>query len=184
MKPVTSSMIQNLMALTPDIPENQNILSQLDQLAGQLNVVEEPFTFTSTLAVAGAANALAAAAISAPVITPVDASAMFIIESQSYAANTANAAQTEGTHVYPQVTVMIVDTGTSKQWFDNPVLIPMVFGDGRFPFFLPKPRIVPANAQISVVYTNIDAAAGYNLRLAFNGYRLYSLGNNRQTFAT
>jgi len=178
MKPVTASSILNLIALTPDIPENQLILEQLDQLAGALNVVEEPYTYTNSLTAAGAANGIAAGATSGQIITPVDASAMFIIESQSYAANTANAAQTEATHIYPLVSVMCTDTGTSKQWFDNPVQIPMVFGDGRFPFFLPKPRIVPANAQISCVYTNFDAAAGYNIRLAFNGYRLYSLSRN------
>lgn len=178
MKPVTSRDIQNLIALTPDIEANQVILQQLDALAGALNVVEEPYTYSNTLTSAVGANALAAAAVSAPVITPVDASAMFIIENQTYHANTANAAQTEATHVYPLITVMIVDTGTSKQWFDNPVSIPAIFGDGRFPYFLPKPRIVPANAQISCVYTNYDAAAGYNIRLYFNGYRLYSLSAN------
>lgn len=178
MKPVTRQTIENLIALTPDIPDNQLILQQLDQLSNALNVVEEPYTYTNSLTTTGAANAIASGATSAQVITPVDASAMFIIESQTYAANTANAAQTEGTHVYPLVSVMITDTGTSKQWFDNPVQIPMVFGDGRFPFFLPKPRIVPANAQIACVYTNFDAAAGYNIRLAFNGYRLYSLNRN------
>ena len=176
MKPVTSSQIQNLIALTPDTPENQLILQQLDQLAGALNVVEEPFTYTNAIVAAGGANGIAAGATSAQVITPVDASAMFIIESQSYNANSLNATQTEATHVYPNCTVMCTDTGTSKQWMDNPVPVPSIFGDGRFPFFLPKPRIVPANAQIAVVYTNYDAAAGYNIRLAFNGYRLYQLG--------
>jgi hypothetical protein len=175
MKLVSAGDVKNLIALTPDTQENQVILQQLYQLAGALNVVEEPFTYTNQTAVAGAANALAAGAVSAQVVTPVDASAMFIIESQSYNANTANATLTEATHVYPLVSVMITDTGTSKQWMDNPVPIPNIFGDGRFPFFLPKPRIVPANAQIAVVYTNFDNAAGYNIRLAFNGYRLYSL---------
>lgn len=176
MRPVTSNQIWELINLTPDNQENQAILQQLHNLANALNVVEEPFTFTNNLVAAGAANALASGATSAQVITPVDSAAMFIIESQSYAANTLNAAQTEATHVYPLVSVMITDSGTNKQWFDAPVQIPTVFGDGRFPFVLPKPRIVPANAQIACVYQNFDAAAGYNIRLCFNGYRLYSLG--------
>ena len=177
MKPVTSADIQNLMALTPNIPENETILQQLDMLAGSLNVVEEPYVYTNSLvsAAGGATNALAAGAISAQIITPVDSSAMFIIESQVFAANSLNAAVTISTQVFPLVSVMITDTGTSKQWFDNPIQIGMVFGTGQFPFYLPKPRIVPANAQIGVIYTNFDTAAGYNLRLGFCGYRLYSL---------
>lgn len=180
MKPLSSNDIANLIALTPDIPENQTILQQLDVLQGALNVVEEPYTYTNAITAAGAANGIAAAATPGAVITPVDASAMFIVESQTYNANTANAAQTEATHVYPNVTVMITDTGTSKQWMDQPVPIPSIFGDGRLPFFLPKPRIVPAAAQISVLYVNYDAAAGYNIRLAFNGYRLYQLSGGRR----
>lgn len=176
MRPVTAATMRELINLTPDIPENQVILNQLTDLANSLNVVEEPFTFTNNLVVAGAANAIASGTTSAQVITPIDSSAMFIIESQSYAANSLNAAQTEANHVYPLVTVMITDSGTNKQWFDAAVQIPAVFGDGRFPFVLPKPRIVPANAQIACVYQNFDAAAGYNIRLCFNGYRLYSLG--------
>lgn len=177
MKPITAQDIKNLIGLTPDIPENETIINQLLQLSQALNVVEEPYTYTNTLTAAAAANGIAAGITSAQITTPVDASAMFIVESQTYVATTNNGAMTEATHVYPLVTVMITDTGTSKQWFDNPVPIPAVFGDGRFPFFLPKPRVIPANAQIGVVYTNFDAAAGYNLRLCFNGYRLYSLGN-------
>lgn len=176
MKPVSSAMIQNLMALTPDLPENQLILQQLDQLAGALNVVEEPYSYTNAITATGAANGIAAGVTAPQVITPIDASAMFVIENQTYNCNSLNATQTEATHVYPNCTVMCLDSGTSKQWMDNPIPIPSIFGDGRFPFFLPKPRIVPANSQISVTYSNYDAAAGYNIRLAFNGYRLYQLG--------
>lgn len=176
MRPVTSQQIQDLMTLTPDTPENQVVLGQLEALASSLNIVEEPYSYMNTLTAVGALSSLAAGAVSAPVITNIDASAMFIIENQTYMANTANAAQFIGaTQPYPLVTVMIIDSGTSRQWFDNPVAIPMLFGDARQPYILPKPRIVPANSQISVVYTNFDAAAGYNLRLAFNGYKLYSL---------
>jgi hypothetical protein len=181
MKPVTANRIFDLLAITPQLQENQVIIEQLQLLANSLNVVEEPFTYTNNLAVAAGANAIAAGVTSAQIITPVDASAMFIIESQSYSANSLNATQTEATHVYPNVSVMITDTGTSKQWMDAAVPIPSIFGDGRFPFFLPKPRIVPANAQIACVYTNFDAAAGFNIRLAFNGYRLYSLGRASQS---
>lgn len=184
MRPVTSAQIQNLIGLTPDIPENNLILQQLDALASALNVVEEPYTYTNAIQVAGAANGIAAGITPAAVNTAVDASAMFIIESQSYNCNTNNAAQTEATHVYPNCTVLIVDSGTSKQWMDFPVPIPSIFGDGRFPFFLPKPRIVPANSNIAVTYSNYDAAAGYNIRLAFNGYRLYSLSNQNNNFVS
>lgn len=181
MQIVTKRQILELMALTPNTPENQVILQQLDELAGALNVVEEPYSYTNTLTAAagGAANGIAAAGVSAPVITPIDASAMFIIENQTYHANVLNAAQTVGTSTCPLVTVMITDSGTSRQWFDNPISIPMIFGDGRQPYILPKPRVVPANSQISVVYTDYDAASGYNLRLAFNGYKMYSLGGRR-----
>jgi hypothetical protein len=173
---VNQQEIRDLMAITPNLPENDLILQQLDALAQELSVVKEVFTFTNAISAAAGANGIAAGVTSAPVATQIDASAMFVITAQTYHANSLNATQTfaVGT-TFPNCSVLILDTGTIKQWSDVAVPISSWFGVGANPFYIPEPRIIAANSQIVCTYVNFDAAAGFNIRLAFHGYKLYSL---------
>jgi hypothetical protein len=55
----------------------------------------------------------------------------------------------------------------------NPIPIPSFFGTGQLPFILPNPRLFMRNSTIQVAFTSFDAAAVYNIRLAFIGYKVY-----------
>lgn len=179
MKIVQRQEIEQMLAMTPDIAENEQVIIQLQALAEELQVVRQPWTYNMTLTGVGAANGIAALTTSAPVTVNIDASAMFQISTQSYWANTANAAVTSGTYVVPNCSVLLVDTGSGMQFSDVAVPIPAFFGNGQFPFVYPEPKIMAANSVLQGTFTNFDAAAGYNIRLAFNGYKIYALRASR-----
>lgn len=177
MKIVQRSEISQILAMTPDIQENSNVIQQLQYLERELCVVRQPWTYNIVLAGANgaAANGIATNTTSAPLSVLIDASAMFEICNQTYWANSLNAAVTSGTYVVPNCTVMLVDTGSGMQMMDVPAPIPAIFGSGQFPYVLPEPKIMAANSGLQATFTNFDAAAGYNIRLCFNGYKIYSL---------
>lgn len=89
----------------------------------------------------------------------------------------ALAAQLSGTLVIPLVTVQIVDTGSGRQLFSQPIPIPALFGSGMLPHILPVPRIFKARTNIALQFANYDAAATYNIRMAFEGSKIFSLGS-------
>ena len=175
MKIVERSEIEQLILMTPDTPENAGVLNQLEYLANQLKIARQPWTYAMTLTGVGAANGIAALTTSAPVITAVDASAMFEIVNQTYLANSLNATLTRATAVVPNCLILLTDTGSGVQFSDVAVPIEALFGNGQFPYVLPEPKIMAANSSISGVFTNVDAAAGYNIRLCFNGFKIFSL---------
>lgn len=91
-------------------------------------------------------------------------------------ADIAAASQLEGTRVLPLVTLQIVDTGSGRQIFSSPVAMGALFGTGQLPFILPVPRIFKARTNISLSFTNYDAAVTYNLRNAFIGNKIFQQG--------
>ena len=91
-------------------------------------------------------------------------------------ADIAHAAQTAANRVIPLCTMQIVDSGSGRQLFSNPVALGALFGDGTLPHILPVPRIFKARSSISITTVNYDAASTYNIRLAFEGTKLFTLG--------
>lgn len=164
--------IQALLNVTPDTPDNQQLISTLMDLLSAAKVEKYPFTYNAVFWTTGAANNIAAGAV-ATANVQIDAGSPFLIVSQSYDANTANAARASGTYVVPNAIVLLTDTGSSRTLMDVATPIPNIFGTGQFPYILPVPKLMQANSQLQVQVTNIDAAAGYNIRLSFNGYKLY-----------
>lgn len=169
--------LEQLLQMLPNVQANDSAIMTLQDWIAQSKVERQLYSYNNNLVAAagGAANGLAAGAVSAAVLTNVDASAMFLWTSTSYQANTLNAAQTGATRVYPNASVMIVDQGSGRQMMDVSTPITSIAGDGQFPYILPEPRLIGANSTLSVVYTNYDAAAGYNLRLTFNGFKIFRL---------
>ena len=104
----------------------------------------------------------------------IEADSIFILQKLAYHADIAAAAFTDSTRPVPNVTVQLTDTGSGRQLFNEPIPIPSIFGTGQLPGILPNPRLFERNSTIQVAYTNFDAAATYNIRLAFVGYKLYS----------
>lgn len=171
---INTQEIDSLLALATQ-QDDAGLIAMLQDLRGHACVERVLWSYTNILTAAAGANALAAAAVSAPVGTQIDASAMFLWISTCYFATTANAAQGANTRVVPLVTVLIVDQGSGRQLMDNPVPVDSIAGNGQFPYVLPEPRLIAANSTIQFTYTNFDAAAGYNIRMTLNGYKIYKL---------
>lgn len=118
------------------------------------------------------ADALAAGGNANDIIN-IEADSNFLLQKLAYYATIADAAFTDSTRPVPNVTVQLVDSGSGRQLMQNPVPIPSFFGTGELPFILPNPRLFLANSTLQIAYANFDAAAAYNIRLAFIGYKVY-----------
>jgi len=105
----------------------------------------------------------------------IQADSDFVLQKLQYHADIAGAAVNDSTRVVPNMSIIITDTGSGRQIMESAVPIPSLFGTGRLPFILPTPRLFLARATINLVVTNFDAAATYNVRLSFTGYKLYNL---------
>jgi len=114
---------------------------------------------------------------SAAVPTPVgnikfDTSSDFEVQYMLCSADIAAAAQTDSSRVIPLVTLMISQSG-GNNWYESPIPLSLIMGDGRLPFVLPEPIIVPANSQLTFQFARYAAAVDYNLRMVLYGRKLY-----------
>lgn len=171
---IDKDMIRDLLDQTPDIPANYATRTAMMSLLTAKNVQPIPYTYNAVYQLAGANNFLAAGALNVPVQITIQSDAPFLIINQTYDANTANAARTIGNYVVPNASVILQDTGSGMQMMDQAVPIPAIFGTGQEPFMLPQPKFLAAKTTLQVLVSNYDAAAGYNIRLSFNGVKLYS----------
>jgi hypothetical protein len=104
----------------------------------------------------------------------MDADSDFKLSKLTQMSDIAGAAQTESSAVIPLVTMDIVDAGSGRKLFSNPIPMGAIFGAGRLPFILPVPRIFTARSSISVTLANYSNATTYNIRLAFIGAKLFA----------
>lgn len=170
MEQVTNSDLRALMNSLPRIRENEPIRDQINTLMKKGRVIRDPFTYNATF--------LAIAPAAAPVANVnIQADSAFLIQSHTYVADIAAATQTDATRVIPSVTVLLTDSGSGRQFMDAAVAVGALFGTGLFPYVLPQPRLMAARSNLVVQATNFDAAATYNLRLYFNGVKLFSLND-------
>lgn len=104
----------------------------------------------------------------------VDASAAFMAIAAVAFADNAAAAQEQATRILPLVTIAIKDGGSGRDWQDRALPVPMVAGDGQFPYFFPEPRLIEPNSSITAQFTNYDAAVTYtNLYYTLIGYQIF-----------
>lgn len=169
---ITKDTLRTLLDQTPDTQQNARVRQALVSLITRKSVQPVPYTYTANYTAAGAANGLAAGVVNAVVNVPIQADADFLILNQTYSVNSLNAAATRATTPVPLVSVTLIDTGSGYQWMDSPVDVDEIFGNGQFPYVLPNPKLMVAKSTLQVLASNHDAAAGYNLRLAFNGVKL------------
>lgn len=87
----------------------------------------------------------------------------------------AGAAQTDSSQVVPQVTVQIIDSGTGRNIFQNPIQVTSFFGlKSGLPFILPVPYIFKARSNLAFAVSNYSAAQDYtNLRLSLIGSKIF-----------
>lgn len=168
MRPLSSQDFQNLAALVPQGPQSAQLMGALNQLAQEAAVFKLPYTYNAvfaTLATGGTQQST----------IQIDASAPFLIISSTFRADLAGAAQTSGTYIWPNVTVSLTDTGSNRQLMDQGVPLTSIFGNGMFPYLWPEAKLMAANSGLQVQVTSQEAVSTPNLRLAFHGYKLFSL---------
>lgn len=102
----------------------------------------------------------------------IDTDADFEVQYIGCAADIAGAAQTDSTRVIPLVTLQLVQSG-GNPLMPQPVALSLLMGDGRLPFILPEPLILPANTNLTCNFGWFAAATDYNLRLVLIGRKLY-----------
>ena len=91
----------------------------------------------------------------------------------TYFADIAAAAQTDSSRVIPLVDILLTDTGSGRQLTNAPLPIPLIFGTGEIPFILPVIQTIKANSNVTVSFTNFDAAATYNVTIALIGRKVF-----------
>lgn len=103
----------------------------------------------------------------------IQADSSFKWTAAAFYADIAAAAFTASAQPIPNVTIQILDTGSGRQLFQDPIPVPSVFGSGQLPFILPVPRIFKARSAIQLTAANFDAAVDYNLRLMLIGTKIF-----------
>jgi hypothetical protein len=114
-------------------------------------------------------------------IFQIEADSYFYMNAFSYTADVAGAALTESTNVIPLVSIILNDSASGRNLMANAVPLPSIFGDGKRPFRLPKPRRVAPTAQITATLTNYSAGTTYDLWVTLSGFKVYA---NQQITST
>ena len=82
------------------------------------------------------------------------------------------------TLIVPNVTILIVDSGSGRALMNNAApLASVACAESTTPIDLPWPKIFTRNSQVTVTLTNFDvAAATNNLRITLAGRKIFSKG--------
>lgn len=116
----------------------------------------------------------------APLITglAVGASSQSVIQIQSdsdfaltYMSGTVVVAGVAVTN--PVSTIQITDNGTGKTFFSNPTLFGLVLGSSGTPFYLPAPRVIAPNTNVTLAITNVAGAGAGDYYMSLMGARIY-----------
>jgi hypothetical protein len=139
------------------------------QNVGGARVREEFFTYST-----GRLAALATGASSTTNIQ-IQADSDFVIEKMTYDADLAGVARTVNSEIIPNVLVLLTITGSGLTLTSVPVPLNTLFGNGKLPFILPYPRLLPASSVLQVLLTSYEAASAPSLTLNFVGRKRYAL---------
>jgi hypothetical protein len=103
----------------------------------------------------------------------IDAGTDFYWIGTTVQADIAEAALTESTDIIPLVTLLINDTGTSRNLSNAPVPMGSICGDGKRPYRLVRPRLFRANSIINLTFVSYVAAGTTygNIFFTMHGYR-------------
>lgn len=157
-----------LLSMLPNLPENASVYDALQQMRNESGVERQPYNFTLTF------TAIPAGTTPASQSFLIDSSSPFMLVSQVFEADLAGVAQLAGTQIFPNVGVVIQDQSSNRNWQNAAVPVTSWFGIGQRPYFLPQPRLIPANTTILVTVNSFEAAATPTVRLTFQGYRYYT----------
>lgn len=169
MRMPTTQDIQRMLDAVPNLPENAMIHAMLVDMLNESRVSREPYTFPVNFSNVTAGS-------TAPVGNfQVDASSPFMLIQQNYVCTPYPVTvMTQATRLIPNMQIQITEQSSNRNWQSAAVPVSAIFGTGENPWFLPQPRLIPANTTVSVTVNNFDSAQAYSLYLSFIGFRLYS----------
>lgn len=84
---------------------------------------------------------------------------------QQTANDTINSAQS--------ILVQMTDTGSGKKYFNQPTLLPIMAGQGGYPFMLPAPRVLNPNTILQIDVQNLMNISFVGIFFAFHGARIF-----------
>jgi len=73
----------------------------------------------------------------------------------------------------PAVLVQITDEASGRTWLNQPAPLPMIAGQGGFPFLLTSPRVVKPRSTLSVRAISAQAQSFSGFYFTFHGSRIY-----------
>ncbi len=169
MRMYSAQDFQNIIGLLSNDPSNAQAYAALMAMMNEQKVSREPYVFpVSFLALAASTQAPVGSFF-------VDASSPFMLVQQNYFASpNPILISTQATQIIPSCTVQITEQSSNRQWQSAAVPVTSIFGTGQNPWFLPQPRLIPANTTVSVTVANQDTVDDLNLTLSFIGFRLYA----------
>lgn len=117
---------------------------------------------------------LAAGATANPVNVLIDSGSDFMWQQGCYQFDLANAAYTYSTRPIPNMSVLINDSGSSRNLQNSAVPVEQWFGPVEKPMTLLLPYLFNGAATVAFTLTNTDAAVNTgNLRLSLKGQQIY-----------
>lgn len=120
-----------------------------------------------------------AAAASTTTSIQIEADSDFMIEklTQYTLTTLAEVPQFAGSSYVPDVTIMLIDTGSGRQLMNIPLPAFNIFGTAQLPFVLPKPRRLFARSTLSVQVANLNTSQSYAyIYLTFTGRKIFTRG--------
>lgn len=91
----------------------------------------------------------------------IDAGTDFLWIATTYQSNvSATAATSISGQIAPLISLLITDTGATKNLMNSPVPINTIAGQGEFPYRLIEPRLFRANSTINFTFSNYAGGGG------------------------
>ena len=75
--------------------------------------------------------------------------------------------------VNPAILVQIAEPTTGRTFFAGPSPLPLVAGQGGFPFLLPGPRVIRARSQLQATFISAQAQAFSGIYFCYHGARIW-----------
>lgn len=131
--------------------------------------IAEPFTYSVVFPAVTGLNP----SFSSTINIQADADFAILQSTYDFALNTA-ATDTPAAELKPNMSILITDTGSGRQFMDRLVPINNLFGDAKLPYVWPVPRLLAASStmqlQLACVNVLMDFGASvYTLTLSFQG---------------
>ncbi len=73
----------------------------------------------------------------------------------------------------PAVMVQITDQASGRTWFNQAAPLPMIAGQGGFPFLLTSPRVIKPRSTLTVRAISAQAQSFSGFYFSFMGSRIY-----------